>query len=220
MNWLSYMLPGPVLYLNNVVMHKNPFVAFHTRSSELPGAHAIGNPGSRYNSVIMNYEDPYLDRYDPAILNNHLRISYHVLILRDPFNWMASRMKARRSGRGFIGSFNCNRPCKKLSDAGAMDIWVQHAREFLGHASRLPNKICISFNRWYVDYSYRRRLAEQMCLPFRDDGREQKSRFGGGSSFRAGECLSRYKDFMREVEYSNLFTDTVLKLSGEIFGEL
>lgn len=138
-----------------------------------------------------------------------------VLILRDPYNLFASRIRA-----GF----------GEVSNTIAMRIWKQHAREFLGIRRYLQQpRVLINYNRWAAEKSYRRRIAGELGLEFRDKGLHEVPAAGNGSSFdgfryhgRAGrmKTLERWKHFAGDRTYVSLFDDDVHKLSRRIFGDI
>ncbi|NJM97764.1 MAG: hypothetical protein HC800_11935 [Phormidesmis sp. RL_2_1] len=141
-----------------------------------------------------------------------------VLILRDPFNLFASRLK-----QGFIAT-----KAKRMS---MVAMWLQYAKEFVGESNYLTNHlVCISYNRWFVDASYRAQLAEHLGLTFSDLGREKVCGMGGGSSFdgtdfsgRAAEMnvLNRWQKLADVPAFRQLFeNEAVWHYSHQIFGEL
>ncbi len=86
----------------------------------------------------------------------------HILLLRDPFNWMASRITRH---------FNFPK----------MDLWVQYAREFCGETNYLADKVCINYNRWFVSESYRREIAQQLNMDYSEETINRIPKFGRSS---------------------------------------
>lgn len=101
-----------------------------------------------------------------------------VLILRDPENFFASRI---RKGRKLAHPAYPREPGPMLSRV--IDGWKAHAREFLGHTTHLPEKVGVYFNAWFGGEAYRRGISERLGLEFSDAGFGQVSPVGGGSSF-------------------------------------
>ncbi len=64
-----------------------------------------------------------------------------------------------------------------------VNLWKEHAREFLGQTDQLENKACIYFNSWFSHRAYRQQISRQLGLEFTDRGFSKVSKFGGGSSF-------------------------------------
>lgn len=101
-----------------------------------------------------------------------------ILILRDPENFFASRI--RKAGKAIHPAYP--------REAGPMltrviEGWKAHAREFLGVTNHLQNKAPVYFNAWFSDEAYRTRLSARLGLNFSDAGYAQVSNVGGGSSF-------------------------------------
>ena len=138
-----------------------------------------------------------------------------ILILRDPFNLFASRM------RGEFG---------RVSTTTALRIWKQHAREYLGVKRYLKHpRILINYNQWASRKTYRREIAEQLGLKFTDASSEKVPATGNGSSFdgrrydgRATRMriLERWKHFIDSEAYAALFDQEVHTLSQRIFGDI
>ncbi|MEO1094252.1 MAG: hypothetical protein AAFX01_05075 [Cyanobacteria bacterium J06638_28] len=133
---------------------------------------------------------------------------YDVLILRDPFNLMASQLK---SGMASMTTGTAQRKIR---------VWKDYAREFLNQTQLMPHqKCCISFNQWHYDAAYREKIAGQLALNFSDVGREKVRGYGGGSSFSGRELdgqasqlniLDRWHIFQDDPDYWNLFRDDEL----------
>lgn len=109
--------------------------------------------------------------------NRHLYVgtSEHrvdILVLRDPFNFFASRLRRR-------GSLTAIRDSEATSQN-----WKLLARQAI-HAGHNPasGKLVISYNRWFADKRYRRELSKTLHGRFSDASLESVAPMGGGSSF-------------------------------------
>jgi hypothetical protein len=140
-----------------------------------------------------------------------------VLILRDPFNLVASRL---HSGRASV----------KHRHEDVLSIWLEHAREYLGEQNSLTNKVAINFNAWASDPTYRKALADKLGLVFADTGVDSVPTIGGGSSFdrlsydgRASEMdvQGRWRQFEDDDRFVRYFTDpSVFRYAKRIFGQM
>ena len=101
-----------------------------------------------------------------------------VLIVRDPANFFASRIRKSRS----IDHPAYPREAGPLL-ARVVEGWKVHVREYLGLTSTLTNRVGVSFNAWFTDPDYRRALSARLGLSFSDQGFGRVSAAGGGSSF-------------------------------------
>lgn len=101
-------------------------------------------------------------------LPSHKRLTV-VIIVRDPFNWVASCLQ-RRYPLGALSKNVC--------------LWKQHARECLGETNLLGLPIVdVNFNRWTQEATYRAELASRLAIPYSERGVDEVSTIGGGSSF-------------------------------------
>lgn len=172
---------------------------------------------------LFNYEDNYLRNacsevydaeHDGWVGPSQRR--HDVLILRDPFNLFASRLRSLEP---------------VVSPRVAVKIWKQHAKQFIGPVPRMlrHNPVLILYNRWCTDRAYRQRIAEALGVPFTDAGKARVAAVHGGSSFdglsfdgRAGQMRTaeRWRHYIEDPAYRGLFDAEVLRLSQAIFGDL
>lgn len=227
-NWILEQLRGRYCFLNCAEPRTNPFVSArplnhgprHLANYDIDLDAEQQGLFSRKDCLLHSYEDCFL-----GMLCSRSAVAHHddwvgpsgrrtdILILRDPFNLFASRRKA---GFGSVTPHTARR------------IWRQHAREFLGIRRHLgPDKVCISYNRWVTDATYRRDVADQLGLEFTDAGFGSIAASAPGSSFdrhryahRAHEMrvLQRWRHFADDPEYRAQFDDNIVGLSERIFG--
>lgn len=247
-NWIEKQQPGMVVHLNNIRVNENPYLCLYESlchdspyyqwsakqvlrqplyqgRAELLKKESLGD-FIKKDCLICSYED-----YSPKKVFNsyffkthdiHFGKSdqvYDVLILRDPFNLLASRLKNNmlevKSWKGW----------KSL-----MDMWILYAKEYLGQTKYLKaNKICVNYNQWFSDINYRKHLADKLNLEFTDTGFNDVSVFGGGSSFERRkfhgkaenmDILNRWKQFVDDSSYRTLFSEEVFEYSERIFGHI
>ncbi|MBW3596641.1 MAG: hypothetical protein KY475_05135 [Planctomycetes bacterium] len=230
-NWLLAQMDGRTCFLNCAEPKHNPFERLRPLGS---GSSYVANyrefdleqerrgKQSRKDYLIYSHEDCYLgllrngpweEQHDQWIGPSASRRD--ILVLRDPFNLFASRIKY---GIGEV-------PPRR-----AMQIWKQHARQFLGERRPLPRTpVRISYNHWFQDRKYRRSVAQELGLHFTDASFEVVPDTAGGSSFdglryrrRASKMkvLDRWRELLGNEEYEQLFDEEVLRLAEAIFGPL
>lgn len=229
-NWILRQWPGRCCYLNCAEPGTNPFVSARPLDGEtcwranydLDYEAELAGRLSRKDLLIYNFEDTFVgplgradveQRHDADVGRSARRID--VLVLRDPFNLFASRIK---SGYGSV------------SHAVAFRIWKQHAAEFLRRRHLKLNPVVpISFNRWACDRAYREQIAAALGMPFTDDGFETVPSVARGSSFDGVRfdgaasrmrIESRWRHFADDERYVRLFDARTIELSNEIFGEV
>lgn len=99
--------------------------------------------------------------------------SFEAIVIRDPYNFLASRLRAgaRLSG--------------EQDPVRVMEAWKRLAAvvvESLGSAAT-EGFLVISYNDWFTDSDYRRKLSARVRGRFSDESIESVSLHGGGSSF-------------------------------------
>ena len=169
-------------------------------------------------SCISNIEDEDFPLLSFRPDETHLRLGIgtskvkNVMILRDPYNFLASRFKRRfpRMGKD-------------------MDVkkWKTHAREYSRRTILLDDPILVNFNRWFSSKDYRKTLTSKLGIPFTDAGLNDVPSYGGGSSFDSRnydgnaqkmKVLKRYASLMSDNKFLTLINDKeLLNLSNELF---
>jgi len=173
-------------------------------------------PCGLYNCALFGIEEHPISALDIAY-SKHTRKLIKVLLLRDPYNLFASRIKHY-----------------KLLDAPYFNSrfasynWVDYAMYFCDPP---PDVICLSYNHFINDPQYRQRIAEMIGVAF-DSHQDQKymnkvdSAVSGGSSFDGKnydgsgtqmKVSERWAYFKDDEMYKSLFTDEIKALSKKIF---
>ncbi|MEX0886888.1 MAG: hypothetical protein WD009_10665 [Phycisphaeraceae bacterium] len=231
LNWIYAQAPGRACLLNCVEGRLNPFATARPMEDGLP--YRVNYPGfdpdaeragrfSVKDWLIFSHEDAYLGNasspefergHDALVGPSGRRVD--VLVLRDPYNLFASRL---RWGQCVI------------SPGIAAQMWKQHAREYLGETRRLRHEpVLISYNRWVRDRDYRRRLARRLGLTFTDAGVREVAGCNGGSSFdgmryqgRAHrmKVFERWRAYIDEPGFRRPFNEEVTELAREAFGPM
>jgi hypothetical protein len=244
-NWIARNLDRQVFHLNNAF--SKPW-KLHWRGEKIfrriTNPDRYGGPGQRLFNVelpadasyrdvarmpkevlLTNVENLPLERVprEPMLgeganrLIGSSRRRQTVLVLRDAYNTFASVWQGKRRMRNRLHRFYATQ-------------WKAYAREFLGETSFLPDgTVKISFNAWFADNQYRRRMAEQLGLDHADRGIDEVSSDGGGSSFTGQEYQSRARDmavldrwrhFIDDPDYVAAFDEETVELSRRIFGDV
>jgi len=171
-NWIVQQSAGPTVFINDIKsLTANPYMRrdIHLQrtnesapppldvKSELEGNHLP----KEY--LILGYEDTDL-RQVPVGFDELIREAVgssetvtNLLILRDPYNLCASRMR-------FFNSANRN-PMRTRSDY-VLGLWKMHAREALRHTLYLgPNTLVVKYNEWFSSPAYRKHIADSTSDP-------------------------------------------------------
>ena len=98
-----------------------------------------------------------------------------LLIVRDPFNCIASRLKLMQVRGPKGGSTDLERIARnwKVLATKSLD-WLENPA---------PDHIVVSYNRWANDQSYRMQLSRALMGTFNDTSMQKISKWAGGSSF-------------------------------------
>ncbi len=233
-HWIEQQQLGHVRHLNNVAAGTNPYRhkannlrryhPEHHKMAEVYWRQAKGNFVQR-DCLIYSYEDwslkkitqPRFERNRTLYLGNCAH-RYDVLILRDPFNLFASRLK-----KGYVAT--------KMKTVSMAQMWLEYAKEWVGEDQRLlGDRVLINYNRWFADTDYRRSLADQLDVPFSDSGLNKVSTLGSGSSFdgtaldgqaRKMNVTNRWRAFADDPAFRQLFQDEAIwHYSQQIFGHV
>jgi len=220
--WIKQQTSGQVMFLNNVEPCHSPYRFYHLHFPDRGYGAAAWGRFTPQDWLIYSYEDHDLAQIgDPRYYRCHdLYVGksakiFDVLILRDPFNLLASRYKKQYLSVKGAGS--------------VVDLWLQYAREFVGETQYLKNpKVLINYNRWVVDRDYRQAIAQQLGLTFSDAGIDYVGSYGGGSSFDGMalrgqaaqmEVNQRWRHFETDAGYRTLLQNQALfDYSKRIFG--
>lgn len=193
--WILSLYPGgKTCFLNNVEHGANdPFVT--TRKFLLSGFESpVGLQACRSNDrtlLVYSYEDrkllqetgiSFLDSvFDPDFERHRedylgqSRTRRNVLILRDPFNCFASRLKMIHD-RGAKGGM------KDLSEIA--QNWKALATRARGiRDCGDEREIVILFNDWVGKRAYRKAISQNLGGQYSEASMRRTSTFGGGSSF-------------------------------------
>ena len=147
----------------------------------------------KHKLTIVSWENKPLDKplYVKTLTASKEKT---IIIMRDPFNWLASHM-AKRWG----------------TNNQLLTLYMSHLNEFLGETNHLGDKICVNYNRWFADQEYRKEISKQVGFAkFHDSGINNVPSEGGGSSFdgvrlrgsaRKMKVLDRWRNFAREEKY-------------------
>lgn len=231
LNWIAGLFDGPICFVNDI--SNQPYVGDDQRCDPLPSImnERKASLSDDHYLRLISFEDTRLvaiksETFSKLFDSQASQKRIDIILLRDPYNTFASRLKLKRDQPNNPFTKFMLKPC----GLPLPELWKRYAHEFIGTTNHLErDKISINFNRWVVDESYRWELCEQIGGDFRDDHKEQIPFYGFGSSFNHLEFNGwashmqldrRWREFVNDDEYSSLFCDpTVLELSDAIFGD-
>lgn len=230
LNWIcrNASNEGVVAHVNNISARKdnNPR-KFFKRRMDLYIANSMITllrkqsteikQGINKNLLVTSYEDKVFKEDFVSQAPTFSDDLLGVLLLRDPFNLIASREKAhwvkkRPHGERHVMSLEC---------------WKSHARVFLDPSlikAKWPKVACINFSRWFEDPRYRKDRALQIGIPTTDLGVNDV--IHQGSSFdkhkyhgnaQKMRVLERYKNLSNERAQKILADSELMDLANEIF---
>ncbi|MGK7950711.1 MAG: hypothetical protein AB4368_18515 [Xenococcaceae cyanobacterium] len=223
-NWINKQESGYVSHLNNIVPKCNPYRLLYRHYPKERLREESWGYFRPKDCLIYSYEDYCLKQItDRQFENKHdlylgkSKIRYDVLILRDPFNLLASRIKS-------------NMLPVKNKYLSLSELWINYAKEFLQETNYLQNnKVCINYNRWVSDKNYRHQIADSLQLNFTDAGFDEVRGYGGGSSFDGRDfhglasnmdVNNRWKNITDHPKYHQfLANEQLMSYSQKIFGD-
>jgi hypothetical protein len=224
-NWIIKQCKGKVLFVNNMKIDGGPLGGWRKMYYEdgvLKKLKSYDNLGA-IDYYIYNYEDISFSDVPARPFFPAPCKFVQILVIRDLFNFMASRLKIM---------YTRKRGCKiKLTHLFGrkkiLKYWIETAKEFLGETKKLKNKIGINFNSFFLNKAYRKNIADKLGLDFTDEGLNEVTKFGGGSSFDSTKydgqaqkmgVLKRYMEFEKDATYRNLVNHSIAaRYSKKIF---
>lgn len=216
--WIAHNLPGTSIMHNDCCRgwgskHLLPSFDRQSKQQEL-----VGNIEESPTNHIFNIEDfnpDYLKKHDFRKFSNVCiaKEIYVCMVLRDPFNWIASCM---RCGGGLA-----NRLPERIK------IWKKQAHLFKNFKD-IPYKYLhlINYNEWFSHPAYRDIMAGLLGLKSSDKGLDYTSPRGGGSSFDGMKfrnkatqmkVLDRWKEYQNNLDFKSHIDEELVKMSKKIF---
>lgn len=137
-----------------------------------------------------------------------------ILIMRDPFNWLASYFQKRWGVNNQL-----------------MTLYMDHLIEYIGETNRLGDKVTINYNRWFVDKEYRQSIIQKLGFDkLNDSALNYVPNEGGGSSFDGTkfqgnghkmDVLRRWTNYVHKPEYNKwLKWPRLMKFTQRIWPKL
>ena len=171
-----------------------------------------------YDRLLYSFED-----YSPdnALLNNYIRNTKPtvILIIRDPYNWLASSIKHGQSSPELL--------------AAKKDIVIKYLEQALKIKDCIKHPvITINFNDWATNISYRKTIMSKFNLPFSesaDTAQREVPDFGGGSSFDGTksntgdskmDVFDRWKEYVSDPVFREILDDKYLNQLTESFCQM
>jgi hypothetical protein len=215
MYWLLDQYKGRTVYLNEVAPLSRPYLAYRCKPFQEQWdleAFFYRNEDWPLNLLTSRFNDRLFDH--PGV---RYQSKADILILRDPFNHLASRFKA-----GFFKT--------KSSVYSCADLWLLLAREYVGRTNFCNNKILLNYNYWMSDIEYRKSISRMFDTEFNDNKLNEVAQEGGGSSFSGMEyqgnatemeTSNRWEHFLSDPAYMEIFKNREFyELSDSIFGNV
>ena len=252
-NWIRQQESKMTTFLNHCKVLENPYrnvyenLTLRGLDPKRAGVYGLGYEDIDYcknqakgkfsikDCLIYSYEDLDLERITHTSFEKKRVLylgkseqRYDVIIMRDPFNLFASRLKRSQPKPG-SQKINCMEVYSRKRTLP--ELWIAYAKECLGETNLLRGKkIFINYNTWCSDIDYRQEIAEKINLIFTDQGFNNVSGAGGGSSFNYTnfnnkasrmDVLNRWQSFIDNPSYRQLISnEELLEYSEKIFGHI
>lgn len=247
-NWLSKQVEGNVVFINHVKPLENPYrnqyesqlqdVRRHPQVGDLHYRDVHWWKNEKEGSftykdcLVYSYEDQELEKVAHASFERKHDLylgkseeKFDVIVMRDPFNLFASRLKTKPTEGGpnfdMLEVYSRHYSLPKL--------WISYAKECLGETTHLKNKrVFINYNKWFSEIDYRQEISAQLGIRFSDEGLNDISPSGNGSSFDGAkyagkaykmDVLSRWQSFIDNPVYHELLNvENLIEYSNKLFG--
>jgi len=133
-----------------------------------------------WDCLLLSFENWYVNCISNSVFAKKHNAWYgqteqvdNVLVLRDPFNCLASLLS---------GDSTWPIPLENIV-MNFIDLWKNHAREFLGQTEYFSNLTTINFNSWHINSGYRMNLMKKLGTKIDNSSFQYIPEFGKGSSF-------------------------------------
>jgi hypothetical protein len=236
LSWLFQQFEQPVYFFNMVKPFTDPVLNWRhaglPNMVDLPRGLSPQNPRAeeieavrrktlegirkeRKHALVHSYENLKLaDLKTKPLIDNReewlgqSRCIYRVLLLRDFYNWIASRIRLKENITG-----NLPRQVDSM-----ITSWVSYAKEYIGETTFLGREgvVCISYNRWFGDERYRKELCGELGLIARDLRLQHVPEVGGGSSFDGVAFAANPGDMQVRARWEYLREDRLRDLTASI----
>lgn len=238
-NWILAQHTGPATFRN--AANKFEFMTnFVSEPIEAFKGHIgptkvnLDDPGSK-EIFMITYEDRDVEKaLHPGIperyenwMGHRVNRAISMVVLRDPFNFFASRIQAEVNRIYPLKSWG---HCFSAGQSDALwEMWITYARKYLEFSdSDNRDEIAVSYNRWVMSPGYRKQLAGKIDAELINDGAcKTVTGWGAGSSFNGKRIqepemyLNRWRKFREHVEFKKLLeNEDVLVCSNKIFGPI
>ena len=226
-NWILSQLRGSWCFFNCVEAKADPIktarpmddgqrVRTNIERFDLDAGHA--RTAATAEHIVLSQEDAFLGpAFGAETMNCHRHAFgtperlYEILILRDPFNLMASRRRLSSP---------------RISERTAMRIWRQHAAAFEQCVDADTGRVAVNYNRWVSSRRYRMEVAAMLKLEFCDATAQSVAPCAGGSSFdgiafdgraNAMKVFDRWRSYADDPSFWRLFDARTERLCRSLF---
>ena len=157
------------------------------------------------------------DRHPSTICDEIKTEQKRVILMRDPYNWIASRLK------GFQGIHPKEK--YKVTD-DPIGMWKIHAQCCINNTE---GYIPILYNQWFTSQQYRIELSQRLGLEHTDKGLEYVPSSGGGSSFdgrnyhmsaQQMNVIDRWREYTNDEVFRSHIDKEMCDMSDILFPEL
>lgn len=149
----------------------------------------IKSVGRKKNNIIYSSECRSTD-----IIYRDKSPDLKIIIIRDPLNWAASVIKR-------VGSLSLKFDDVKIDSDKCLERYKESYALY-----KSSDYYGINYNKWFIDYNYRRSIESDLSLIETDNGINKVMEYGSGSSFDGLEYngkASQMKTLERWLEYKN-----------------
>jgi len=210
-NWIGLNYNKSAIHYNNIYVQDNQLCSHFYK--DMPTAIATYHYGSYKYRAMSGKDKAYycvtLQQHFDLTIISHENVPLNILpniqstdflIVRDPYNWLASIFAHGTIAKSLGYSLDLNDALRLLIQA------------YIDNFS--CNITIINFNKWFSDSTYRIQLAERLQLPIHHRGIEHIAEHGWGSSFedlqlqnRASQMrvLERWKYYADDEDFKNIF---------------
>lgn len=156
-----------------------------------------------FTTTLENLEISHIDLLSTA--KKRIVFTKVIILLRDPFNHLASLIRGRRTKAAHAFTANV-----KFFE----EYWKSYAKEFIVRDHE-EQAVYINYNKWFLDEKYRRGIEKQLGVGSNDNGlhKPKSSSFEKVEDAQALGVLSRWKLMHDDAS----FTEKIVNFSPDLW---
>lgn len=224
MNWIIWSMPNLVLLRNDRIEQDNTVIKYG-KVQVFKGSKIYTMPMAIRRLVWGSLPARIrIESFEDRESIDTTKSDHSIVIIRDFYNNMASRLKWERDFRNRFRVSDVQESETRSEMLHARELWKQYAQLAICPP---PHLLTILYDRWLNDVEYRDRLSSKLGISGDQQALNSTAQYGPGSSFEGMSntpdpvrLSNRFKAFAEDKLYIEIASDPeILALNAQLFGE-